>query len=283
MREEIGSKARSVISSRKQPRGLRAGPFFFQRWLKRSSSIHCAAIWNNCRPSRPAGSRARDPVVGVALALLHRKPGHAWTAAALASEAGASRSVLTERFTHLVGAPPLTYLARWRLQLAARKLQTTQQAVLQIAAEVGYESEAAFNRAFKREFGLPPAQYRKALTGSARGSIWRRVADRVKQMRPGPQALIELSLSMALPAQHRLAILIRLHGNAAKLIEDGSAIADRQARPARRHGIPVPRPRHARRWSCPQPRRGCGRPFRPRRNPERSSSAETVYNAICYC
>jgi len=108
---------------------------------------------------------ARDPLVGGALALLHRQPYHPWTVAKLAMEVGASRSVLAERFTRFLGEPPLTYLARWRLQLAARLLQTTRKTVLQLALDVGYESEAAFNRAFKREFGLPPAQYRKKVTG----------------------------------------------------------------------------------------------------------------------
>jgi AraC-like DNA-binding protein len=108
---------------------------------------------------------ARDPVVGAALALLHRKPSHAWTLAELAEDIGASRSVLADRFARFLGEPPLTYLARWRLQLAARRLQTTRDVILQIATDVGYESEAAFNRAFKREFGLPPAQYRRKLAG----------------------------------------------------------------------------------------------------------------------
>jgi AraC-like DNA-binding protein len=92
---------------------------------------------------------------------MHQDPCRPWTLGELAGEAATSRSVLAERFTHFVGESPMTYLARWRLQLAARHLQATRQTVIQIAAEVGYESEAAFNRAFKREFGLPPAQYRK--------------------------------------------------------------------------------------------------------------------------
>jgi AraC-like DNA-binding protein len=108
---------------------------------------------------------ARDPVVGAALAALHRQPCHAWTMAELAAVIGASRSVIAERFVRFLGEPPLTYLARWRLQLGARLLQTTRRTVLQLALDVGYESEAAFNRAFKREFGLPPAQYRRKLTG----------------------------------------------------------------------------------------------------------------------
>jgi AraC-like DNA-binding protein len=106
---------------------------------------------------------ARDPTVGAALAALHRRPAHAWTTELLASEIGTSRSVLAERFTRYLDEPPLAYLARWRLQLAARKLQTTRDTVLQVALDVGYESESAFNRAFKREFGAPPARYRKSV------------------------------------------------------------------------------------------------------------------------
>jgi len=106
---------------------------------------------------------ARDPIVGASLACLHRRPAEPWTLEMLSNEIGSSRSVLAERFTRLIGEPPLAYLARWRLQLAARRLQTTRDSVLQVALHVGYESEAAFNRAFKREFGLPPARYRKSL------------------------------------------------------------------------------------------------------------------------
>ncbi len=109
---------------------------------------------------------ARDPVVGAALALLHLRPSDQWTMAKLAAATGASRSVLTDRFNRLLGEPPLTYLARWRLQLAARMLQTTTKTVLNLALDVGYESESAFNRAFKREFGTPPAQYRRIHVGS---------------------------------------------------------------------------------------------------------------------
>jgi AraC-like DNA-binding protein len=105
---------------------------------------------------------ARDPVVGAALALMHRRPSRRWTLAELAAEAGASRSVLADRFQRLLGEPPLAYLARWRMQLAARRLRTTRDTVLQVAAEVGYDSEAAFNRAFKRAFQVPPARYRAA-------------------------------------------------------------------------------------------------------------------------
>lgn len=106
---------------------------------------------------------ARDPIVGASLAHLHRRPSHPWTMEILAREVGVSRSVLAERFTRFLGEPPLTYLARWRMQLAARRLTTTRDSVLQVALDVGYESDAAFNRAFKREFGSPPARYRKSL------------------------------------------------------------------------------------------------------------------------
>ena len=103
----------------------------------------------------------RDPEVGKALALLHRKPAHPWTIAALASEVGISRSVLAERFRRYLSETPMAYLTRWRLQLGAQMLTSTSSGVAQIAAEVGYESEPSFNRAFKREFGLPPARFRR--------------------------------------------------------------------------------------------------------------------------
>ena len=103
---------------------------------------------------------ARDQEVGKTLALMHRSPAHPWTIASLAKEAGLSRSVLAERFRHYLNEPPMAYLTRWRLQLGAQMLATTSYSVAQIASEVGYESEAAFNRAFKREFTVPPARFR---------------------------------------------------------------------------------------------------------------------------
>jgi transcriptional regulator GlxA family with amidase domain len=104
---------------------------------------------------------ARDMEVGKALTLIHHRHAHPWTVADLAREAGVSRTVLTERFGQFLGEPPMAYLTRWRLLLGARALTTTSHAVALIASEVGYESEAAFNRAFKRAYGLPPARYRK--------------------------------------------------------------------------------------------------------------------------
>ncbi len=103
---------------------------------------------------------ARDPDVGNALALLHRQPSHVWTVAELVRQVGVSRSVLAERFRHFLGMPPMAYLTSWRLQLGAQLLTSTSHSVAQIAGEVGYESEPAFNRAFKREYGSPPARYR---------------------------------------------------------------------------------------------------------------------------
>jgi AraC-like DNA-binding protein len=103
---------------------------------------------------------ARDLEVGKTLALMHRHPAQPWTIAALANEAGVSRSVLAERFRHYLNETPMAYLTRWRLQLGAQMLTSTNYSVAQIASEVGYESEAAFNRAFKREFSFPPARFR---------------------------------------------------------------------------------------------------------------------------
>src|SRR5262245_26717112 len=103
---------------------------------------------------------ARDPKVGAALAHMHRAPAHSWTIANLAQEVGVSRSVLAERFRQYLDEPPMTYLARWRLQLSAQMLTSTNYSVARISGEVGYESEPAFNRAFKREFGVPPARFR---------------------------------------------------------------------------------------------------------------------------
>ena len=112
---------------------------------------------------------ARDPIVGKSLGLLHSRVAHPWTIADLADKVGISRSGLVERFTRYLSEPPMTYLTRWRLQLAARLLERTPRGVAEIAGEVGYESEAAFNRAFKREFRQPPGKYRRDHKGVVRG------------------------------------------------------------------------------------------------------------------
>jgi len=107
----------------------------------------------------------RDPQIGRALALLHGEPGRPWTVDELAREVALSRSALAERFAALVGEPPMQYLMRWRLALAAQTLRSGGEAVARVAERSGYESESAFNRAFKREFGMPPAAWRKAGPG----------------------------------------------------------------------------------------------------------------------
>jgi AraC-like DNA-binding protein len=106
-------------------------------------------------------SGAADPAVGRALAALHRDPAHDWTLELLAQQAGLSRSALSDRFTKFLGQAPMAYLADWRLELAAEALRSTSRSVQRVALDVGYDSEAAFNRAFKRRFAAPPARYRK--------------------------------------------------------------------------------------------------------------------------
>jgi AraC-like DNA-binding protein len=107
----------------------------------------------------------RDPVVAPALAALHARPAHGWTLAELARAAATSRTVLTLRFSQTVGLPPMQYLTEWRLQLAAEQLATGSRKVAAVGAEVGYESEAAFSRAFKRSTGYAPAAWRRMRQG----------------------------------------------------------------------------------------------------------------------
>ena len=116
-------------------------------------------------------SGLRDPVVGRALARLHAEPARAWTLSDLAREAGASRSVLAERFVTLIGQPPMLYLARWRMQLAASRLAVGAAPVSAVAADVGYESEAAFCRAFKKIAGVTPASWRGRLANKPMGAF----------------------------------------------------------------------------------------------------------------
>jgi AraC-like DNA-binding protein len=103
----------------------------------------------------------RDPAVGKALALLHSELARPWTADELARHVYLSRSTFAERFTALIGAPPMTNLTRWRMQVASQRLLESRSSVAEISADVGYESEIAFARAFKRQFSVSPAQWRK--------------------------------------------------------------------------------------------------------------------------
>jgi AraC-like DNA-binding protein len=113
----------------------------------------------------PAESRGwlaglRDPHLGETLRLIHSRPADPWTLYRLAHESGTSRSVLAHRFMRHMGITPMSYLAKWRMQLASRRLENPLVSIAQAGAEVGYDSEAAFNRAFKRLLGMPPGAWR---------------------------------------------------------------------------------------------------------------------------
>jgi AraC family transcriptional regulator, alkane utilization regulator len=116
--------------------------------------------------SQPPGQKGwlaglRDPHVGRALSLLHGDPARGWTVDELAREVALSRSALAERFVALIGEPPMKYLTRWRLALAAHSLRAGSDGIARIAERSAYLSEAAFTRAFKREFGMPPGAWRR--------------------------------------------------------------------------------------------------------------------------
>jgi AraC-like DNA-binding protein len=113
-------------------------------------------------PAQQVGGLAalKDPIVREALEWIHVDPAHPWTVSELATQIRISRSALAARFTQVVGQSPMKYLSDWRLQLAACQLQDTTDSIAKIAAQVGYESEAAFNRAFKRHIGVPPGVWR---------------------------------------------------------------------------------------------------------------------------
>jgi AraC family transcriptional regulator, alkane utilization regulator len=119
-------------------------------------------------PANQSGwlSGLKDPYVGKVLGLMHGSPTRSWTVESLAREVGLSRSALADRFTALLGKSPMQYLTHWRLTLAAHLLRTTNKSASVVAFEVGYESEAAFNRAFRRAFGAPPAAWRRGDAGS---------------------------------------------------------------------------------------------------------------------
>ena len=102
-----------------------------------------------------------DRIVGAALNEMHARPAHAWTLEELARASGTSRSVLAERFQHLVGSAPMQYLTQWRMLLAANILSRSNAPLARIAEDVGYQTDTAFSRAFRREFGAPPATWRR--------------------------------------------------------------------------------------------------------------------------
>ena len=103
----------------------------------------------------------RDPHIGRALGGIHRDPAHHWTLESLATQVAMSRSAFAEHFTKFVGTPPMQYVTSWRMQIAANQLVGTTDTVMAIANFVGYDSEAAFSRAFKKVVGVPPSEWRK--------------------------------------------------------------------------------------------------------------------------
>jgi transcriptional regulator GlxA family with amidase domain len=103
----------------------------------------------------------RDPFIGKALSVMHAYPAQDWTLVQLAKHVGLSRSVFAERFTEMIGVPPMQYLAKWRMQLALGLLRTSRSNIATIATVTGYGSEAAFSRAFKKIVGVSPAAWRQ--------------------------------------------------------------------------------------------------------------------------
>jgi AraC-like DNA-binding protein len=141
--------------------------------LLRLSELLFVEVVRRCLTALPAGQTGwlaglRDPIVGRALMLLHGKPAQPWSLETLADEVGISRSRLSECFTRLAGQPAMQYLAQWRIQIAARLLIDGAAKVAAVARDVGYESEAAFSRAFKRLVGVSPAQWRQQGHATAR-------------------------------------------------------------------------------------------------------------------
>jgi AraC-like DNA-binding protein len=157
--DPLGQLIDLTVTEARQPRAggecvrIRLSELIFVEVVRR----HLATL-----PAEETGWLAalQDPTVGRALARLHERPARAWTLEALAKDVGRSRSALADRFTHLVGQPPMQYLTRWRMQVAARLLAEGATKVSAVALEVGYDSEAAFSRAFKKITGVPPGAWR---------------------------------------------------------------------------------------------------------------------------
>lgn len=131
--------------------------------------VEAVRSWLRQQPQGAAGwlGALRDPQIGAALGLIHQAPATPWTVPTLAAEVGMSRSPFAAGFTALVGVSPMAYLKRWRLHVGARLLLHGTIALSNVAERVGYESAAAFSRAFSREFGVSPGRYRR--TGTSGG------------------------------------------------------------------------------------------------------------------
>jgi AraC-like DNA-binding protein len=147
-----------------ESRASRAGSAAVLERVSEMVFVDAARRYLESLPDGAAGWLAalRDRHVGRAIGLMHEQPAHPWTVDELGRHVGLSRSTLHERFMHLVGQPPMQYLANWRMQCGARLLREGHATVATIAQEVGYDSEAAFARAFKRMVGQPPAAWRRA-------------------------------------------------------------------------------------------------------------------------
>jgi AraC-like DNA-binding protein len=132
--------------------------------------IHAVRSWLDSGAEERTGwlGALRDPQVGRALVLMHRQPERDWTVATLAAGVHMSRSVFSDRFTALVGAPPLLYLTRWRMHLASRWLREERTSLAEVASRLGYESEPSFSRAFKRHIGVAPGAVRRGRAPAAR-------------------------------------------------------------------------------------------------------------------
>jgi AraC-like DNA-binding protein len=132
--------------------------------------LYILRAWFDDQPSEPHGwaNALRDPAISAALASIHADPARRWTLQELSATARLGRSAFAQRFVSLVGVPPLTYLTWWRMTLAERRLRDSNDPLDVIGREIGYTSEFAFAKAFKREFTLPPGRYRQTLTGTQR-------------------------------------------------------------------------------------------------------------------
>lgn len=127
--------------------------------------------WLTATLSRTFQETLRDPIAGGVLDLFHARPEYPWTLDHLARELGASRSVIADRFHAAVGLSPIRYLAAWRMELAVQRLEETNDSVTEIAVSLGYESDASFNRAFRRHTGEPPAAWRRRFRSGALAAV----------------------------------------------------------------------------------------------------------------
>lgn len=171
--EEAGSWLQGTLRFiAREARELRPGGETVITRLADVVVIEAMRRWLTRAPEANRGwlKAARDPQIGRAIVAIHRDPAADWSVERLAQVAGQSRSAFAARFTSLVGTPAMQYLAEWRMNLARQKLRDTGLSIATIAADLGYQSEPAFNRAFKRVFGTTPGQARRAATDGAVGA-----------------------------------------------------------------------------------------------------------------